>query len=107
MGKLRGTCIIEGCNNLQRHGYRKKDGSYGWNKHCDSHHKKLYHQRYGNSKQGRKYMNFPKVTCETCGFVPEDICQLDYHHMDGNKNNNERENIKVLCANCHRLVHFK
>lgn len=40
-------------------------------------------------------------TCEKCGFVPENSCQLDVHHIIGKEHN---EVIETLCANCHRLV---
>jgi 5-methylcytosine-specific restriction endonuclease McrA len=41
--------------------------------------------------------------CERCGFVPEDTCQLDIDHRNGNPFDRSRENLQVLCANCHRL----
>lgn len=44
-----------------------------------------------------------KETCEQCGFVAEHPCQLDVHHLDGNRQNNLVSNLQVLCANCHRL----
>lgn len=44
-----------------------------------------------------------RKTCIQCGFIPENICQLDVDHIDGNKKNNEPHNLQVLCANCHRL----
>lgn len=44
-------------------------------------------------------------TCELCGFVPVDPCQLDVHHSDQDSNNHTKGNLKTLCANCHRLLH--
>jgi 5-methylcytosine-specific restriction endonuclease McrA len=29
--------------------------------------------------------------------------QLDMDHIDGNRNNNDENNLMTLCANCHRL----
>lgn len=52
------------------------------------------------------YRKFKKDKCERCGFEPENKCQLDVHHDDGNKKNNEEENLITLCANCHRIVHY-
>ena len=43
--------------------------------------------------------------CERCGFVAKDNCQIDIHHKDRNRKNNEPENLETLCANCHRLEH--
>jgi hypothetical protein len=52
----------------------------------------------------RKHLRFRKTICERCKFIPEDICQLDVHHIDGNHDNNEKGNHQTLCANCHRLI---
>lgn len=41
--------------------------------------------------------------CSRCGFVPEHWCQLDVDHIDGNRNNNDPQNLQTLCANCHRM----
>ena len=55
---------------------------------------------------GRVYkLLLKKEICEMCDFKGLQ-CQLDIHHIDGNRNNNKRNNLKVLCANCHRLVSF-
>jgi 5-methylcytosine-specific restriction endonuclease McrA len=51
------------------------------------------------------YKRHKTKTCSKCGFVAEDICQLDVHHKDGNHSNNALENLKTVCANCHRLIH--
>jgi 5-methylcytosine-specific restriction endonuclease McrA len=41
--------------------------------------------------------------CEECGFLPEDLGQLEVDHIDGNRHNNDLPNLQVLCCNCHRL----
>jgi len=51
-----------------------------------------------------EYRWFAGGTCERCGFVAEDSCQIDVHHVDGNHGNNDRGNLQSLCANCHRIV---
>lgn len=38
-----------------------------------------------------------------CGFVPDDLIQLDVDHKDGDPSNNKLSNLQTLCANCHRL----
>jgi hypothetical protein len=53
------------------------------------------------------YRMFLKSSCERCSFVPEDTCQLDIHHQDGNHENDDPKNLQTLCANCHRLVHVR
>lgn len=49
----------------------------------------------------RKYL---KDACEQCGFVAEDRRQLDVHHIDGDKQNNNLSNLQTLCPPCHRLI---
>jgi|Laugrefa1bdmlbdn_1035148.scaffolds.fasta_scaffold02070_7 hypothetical protein len=41
--------------------------------------------------------------CERCGFIPEDLVQLDIDHINGDRTNNDSSNLQTLCANCHRL----
>lgn len=49
------------------------------------------------------YQRLKAVVCKRCGFVPEDLCQLDVDHIDGNSRNHKPDNLQTLCANCHRL----
>ena len=51
----------------------------------------------------RPWARHKKDKCERCGFVPENLCQLDVDHIDGDKRNNDESNLQTLCANCHRL----
>lgn len=41
--------------------------------------------------------------CSICGFEDKDA--LDVHHIDMNKLNNNKDNLIILCANHHALVH--
>lgn len=61
-----------------------------------------YEQEHKKSKQ-EPYTKYKDSYCIRCGFIPEDSCQLDVDHIDGNHSNNEPDNLQTLCANCHRL----
>lgn len=46
------------------------------------------------------------LSCESCGYDKHsDI--LGVHHKDGNRKNNSRRNLEILCPNCHSLRHRK
>lgn len=45
------------------------------------------------------------IKCERCGFNDHPHI-LGIHHKDRDRNNNLRENLEVLCPNCHSLEHL-
>lgn len=49
------------------------------------------------------YVSARGSVCERCGFIPENIGQLEVDHIDGNRKNNAITNLQTLCCNCHRL----
>ena len=51
------------------------------------------------------WLRYRKDECEGCGYRPYFIGSLDVHHRDGDKNNNEPDNLETLCATCHREIH--
>lgn len=69
---------------------------------------KLYnrlHRQNPTSKTLRKFMfSIKPKKCEICGYDEYDFC-LDIHHIDKNCLNNDIENLKILCAICHRKLH--
>jgi 5-methylcytosine-specific restriction endonuclease McrA len=64
-------------------------------------------RRYGSHVNSKKKKRIKYITeineCSLCGFIALNKCQLDIDHIDGNHNNNDPNNLQVLCANCHRL----
>jgi hypothetical protein len=62
----------------------------------------------GNSSSYWRQLILSKyeAKCSECGWdeVPE---ALHAHHIDFNRNNNSLENGKVLCPNCHYVLHFQ
>lgn len=44
--------------------------------------------------------------CQNCELV-ENGQKLDVHHIDGNKKNNNLNNLITLCRNCHVKLHWK
>ena len=50
-----------------------------------------------------KYRKFIGDKCELCGSDSE----LIVHHIDGNRNNNDKNNFITLCNRCHMQLHHK
>jgi hypothetical protein len=74
-------------NGQSKHGFQK------WHKYCVDCAKALY-----NKKIPKK-----NTMCIECGFVPEDLIQLDIAYRDLNPANKSKENILTICANCSRI----
>lgn len=57
----------------------------------------------------RKYLlEFYSGCCQECGYSKtreNGKSILAIHHVDGNKENTSRDNLKLLCPNCHTLTH--
>lgn len=98
-------CCIPNCQQLV--GYHKKynkaDGTLGyqWKSCCE------YHRRDTMGKIERKQFMESRGGCENrngvlgwpCGDPDTESLTID--HMDGNKHNEDKSNLMVLCANCH------
>lgn len=41
--------------------------------------------------------------CVECG---KKDCRIEVHHIDGNRENNKIENLKPLCASCHKKIEY-
>ena len=49
-------------------------------------------------------LNVEKVTCCFCGRSPKKY-SLELHHIDGDHENNDLNNLIYLCVDCHRIYH--
>lgn len=43
-------------------------------------------------------------SCERCGYKKYEILQV--HHKDKNRQNNELDNLELICPNCHYEEHY-
>ena len=53
----------------------------------------------------QKYLKKKVGKCEKCGYNKH-IELLEVHHLDKNKKNNTRDNLKLFCPNCHEEWHL-
>lgn len=77
-------------NGKSKLGYKK------WHKYCVDCSKMLYSKKH-------KHLQNKKFKCDSCDFIPKDMCQLDLVYKDGNRKNKKQNNFTTLCANCSRL----
>ena len=85
------------CGNLRK--VKWVNGTEYVMKYCNA----CYRNRAAWANGDTSYRQHKKGTCELCGFIPVHSHQLDVDHIDGNRDNNNVENLQTLCANCHRL----
>ncbi len=57
-------------------------------------------RRGWNEQQKRKVRNRQNGRCASCNDTPP---RWEYHHIDGNRSNNDMSNCEGLCPNCHSV----
>lgn len=88
--------------------YRKMlDMSRGWNKRT---YNEILTKKNKGSKESAKNLRKAliesgrKYVCEECGQLPEwngKQLIIQVHHLDGDNLNNQANNLRFLCPNCH------
>lgn len=64
-------------------------GTIHWQSACDN-------CRYAARKHKKDF-------CQECGYKPRDKAKLDIDHINGDRSNNEIENLRTLCKPCHKI----
>jgi 5-methylcytosine-specific restriction endonuclease McrA len=62
---------------------------------------------YGTAKPENRYreqFSEDELVCARCGY-DEFKCAVAIHHIDHNRQNNDKSNLLPLCMNCHMGVH--
>ena len=107
---VRGTCVDCGVKPQRSKGFNS-GGERIYSSSCGS----CDHSKNPSKKKSKRSPQYWKkwkqysytagkgLSCEKCGFIAEDPCQLDVDHIDGDHKNNHPDNLQTLCANCHRL----
>jgi hypothetical protein len=108
----RGTCAVEGCSKKTTHKKLRKDGTYSWRIRCWTHErdKTPYPGQPPAREKNKKGSMFRVLAselgaCVKCGW---DKVSCDKHRLvpgcQGGKY--EKDNIVMLCPNCHRMAHY-
>lgn len=61
-----------------------------------------YKAGHGTNYRNIAFNNYPNK-CANCGEKDKEV--LVVHHKDHNRKNNIKENLQILCANCHIKLH--
>jgi predicted HNH restriction endonuclease len=54
----------------------------------------------------REQFSIEEFVCRRCGYK-EFSNSVAIHHIDKNRNNNDKSNLIPLCFNCHNALHDK
>lgn len=98
----RPTCSKDECNNLAR---KSRYQARPFEPYCTRHSASEDYYRRKRVRERGVWRSRRKDRCENpeCKWVGDYTpMMLDVDHIDGDKTNNNEENLMTLCANCHR-----
>ena len=93
------------CSNTCQQAYQRKQFISGWlSGEIDGGGRGGGYSRYIKNYLLNEYLD----SCQLCGWgeLNKHIGKspLEVHHIDGNSSNNSRDNLQLLCPNCHSLT---
>ena len=97
--KIKTKCLL--CDNDTRYPNKYCDQCILSNKHIKSHQK--LEDAKGIVAIKRLFIKEAGYKCAKCGITSWDNKHIvmELHHIDGNADNNSKENLMLLCPNCH------
>ena len=97
-------CTFPNCNQKAMQSHRRKSGGWYCDSFCQRHHRLKYGMRMGGKDKIRDLKGLSEKPCEICGWH-EARCDL-HRVLPGSKGGKYlKENVRVLCPNCHRTMH--
>lgn len=84
----------------------KHKGSRAIGKHTYGSGKNCVFYTNGGYTAFQKYHDSFDGICEICGRKLEPDERYETHHIDGNRYNNEPNNLQNLCVSCHKKAHY-
>lgn len=80
-----------------------KSGYHYCSKECGNRHKNSFVKSDNSFAYRRNAFDNYEHKCAVCGWA-EDIRLLEVHHIDENRENNELDNLIILCPICHKKL---
>jgi len=86
---------------------KSRRGKEAKNQHSYTDWSSVPFEKLGYGKRRERLLQEANNTCSQCGYNKtrdngQTILEID--HIDGNHTNNTKENLRVLCPNCHALT---
>ena len=83
---------------------KSQTGEYYCSRECGNRHKNslIMQTKNGSAYRRNAFLEYEHC-CAICGW-DEDERILEVHHIDENRNNNNLENLIILCPTCHRKI---